>query len=313
MNIIYLHGLASSGQSNTAKKLRELLPEDNVVTPDIPVNPIEALQLLLSLTGEYHADNTIIIGTSMGAMYASQMKGYRRILVNPAFHVSDILGENKGGTLQFFSEREDGSESFLVTKALCCEFKEMESNLGFVVDVTPESVIGLFGDTDNVCDCQEEYRERFFYWAMFSGGHRMTEDVIENVLLPTINWMRKPDFISSRVFVPFEDITSGDIGFIGDMNGIGNYVNAYKIYKKGIGRKWYEEIMREYQGGKHYDGRDIDLHFPDLPIGANEETVQLVYGNRAGQIPSVEVYGERGVQVTNGDFIINENIIVHRD
>lgn len=47
MNIIYLHGLASSGQSNTAKKLRELLPDDNVVTPDIPVCPIEALQLLL--------------------------------------------------------------------------------------------------------------------------------------------------------------------------------------------------------------------------------------------------------------------------
>ena len=86
MNIIYLHGLASSGQSNTAKRLRELLPDDNVVTPDISVSPIKALQLLLSLAGEYRADDTLIIGTSMGAMYASQMKGYRRILVNPAFH-----------------------------------------------------------------------------------------------------------------------------------------------------------------------------------------------------------------------------------
>lgn len=249
----------------------------------------------------------------MGAMYASQMKGYRRILINPAFHVSDILEQNKGGTLQFFSEREDGSESFLVTEALCCEFKEMESNLVLVDDVTPESVIGLFGDADNVCDCQEEYRERFFYWATFSGGHRMTEDVIENVLLPTINWMRKPDFTSSRVFVPFEDITFGDIGFIGDMNGIGNYVNAYKIYKKGIGRKWYEEIVLKYQSTKHYDGRDIDLHFPNLPEGVNDRTVPLVYGNRYCQLPSVEVYGAGGVQVTNGDFIINENIIVHRD
>lgn len=241
------------------------------------------------------------------------MKGYRRILVKPAFHVSDILEENKGGALQFFSEREDGSESFLVTEDLCCEFKEMESNLVLVDDVTPESVIGLFGDADNVCDCLEEYRERFFYWATFSGGHRMTEDVIENILLPTINWMRKPDFISSRIFVPFEDITSGETGFIGDMNGICNYVNAYKIYKKGIGRKWYEDIAREHQGSKHYDSRDIDLHFPTLPIGANEETVRLVYGNRYCQTPSVEVYGVGGVQVTDGDFIINESILVHRN
>ena len=129
MNIIYLHGLASSGQSNTAKKLRELLPDDNVVTPDIPVCPIEALQLLLSLAGEYRTDDTIVVGTSMGAMYACQMKGYRRILVNPAFHVSGLLKENKGKQLQFFSKREDGHESFEVTESLIREFEEMEANL----------------------------------------------------------------------------------------------------------------------------------------------------------------------------------------
>lgn len=312
MNIIYLHGLASSGKSNTAKKLRELFPEDNVISPDIPVNPIEALQLLLSLAGEYQADNTIVIGTSMGAMYASQMKGFRRILVNPAFHVSDILEENKGKRLQFFSEREDGAETFTVSEALCREFKLMESNLVSVSDVAEELVVGLFGDADDVCDCLDEYRKRFFYWATFSGGHRMTEEVIENVLLPTINCMRIPDFTSSRVFVPFEDIASGDTGFIGDMNGIDYYVNAFKIYKKGMGRKWYEEIVRQYHGSKDYDGRDINLHFPVLPEGADAETVQLVYGNRYGQPASVEVYGEGGVQVTDGDFYINDKILVHR-
>lgn len=159
MNIIYLHGLSSSGQSNTAKRLRELLPDDNVVTPDIPVSPIEALQLLLSLAGEYRADDTIVIGTSMGAMYASQMKGYRRILVNPAFHVSDLLKENKGERLQFFSEREDGCEYFDVSETLIHEFEEMETNLFYLDDVTPESVIGLFGDKDDVCKCLDEYRE----------------------------------------------------------------------------------------------------------------------------------------------------------
>ena len=71
--------------------------------------------------------------------------------------------------------------------------------------------------------------------------------------------------------------------------------------------------MLEYQGTKHYDGREINFHFPTLPIGANEETVQLVYGNRYCQIPSVEVYGVGGVQVTDVDFIINERILVHRN
>ena len=309
MNIIYLHGLASSGQSNTAKRLRELLPDDNVVTPDIPVSPIKTLQLLLSLAGEYRPDDTIIIGTSMGAMYASQMKGYRRILVNPAFQVSDLLKENKGERLQFFSEREDGSEDFEVSETLIEEFEEMEANLSKVDDVTPKSVIGLFGDKDEVCNCLDEYRNSYFYWSSFNGGHRLTEDVITNTLLPLINWFRNSDYTSDRIYFPFEEVRSGDTGFIGEMD---NNENAFKIYKKGIGRKWYEEVAREFQGSKHHDGREINLHFPTLPEGVNEESVELVYGNRFCQFPSIEIYGEHGVQVTNGDFIINESISVHR-
>ncbi len=319
MNIIYLHGLASSGQSNTAKMLRELLPDDNVVTPDIPVSPIETLQLLLSLAGEYRPDDTIVIGTSMGAMYASQMKGYRRILVNPAFRVSDLLKENKGERLHFFSKREDNREYFDVTEILIHEFEEMESMLFYLYDEAPESAIGLFGDTDEVCNCLDEYLIRFSYWSNFHGGHRLTEDIIKNTLLPVINWMKNPNYTSSRNYLPFENVTPGDTGFIGNM---GNHENAFKIYKKGVGRKWFEEIVREYQGTKHYDGREIDLHFPTLPEDINEDAVKLVYGNRYRQsssidnlycsTPSVEIYGENGVQVTDGDFIINGNIIVHR-
>lgn len=309
MNIIYLHGLSSSGQSNTANRLRELLTDDNVVAPDIPVSPIEALQLLLSLAGKYPADDTIVIGTSMGAMYASQMKGYRRILVNPAFRVAELLEENKGKRLPFFSKRTDGEEFFEVTETLCHEFKEMEANLPYVNEVNSAMVIGLFGDNDKVCDCQAEYCERYIYRATFQGGHRLTEDVIKNTLLPVIDWMKCRDHNLSRIYLPFEEINSGDTGFFGETDHCGN---IFKIYKKGIGRKWFEEIVREYQGTKHYDGNVIDLHFPVLPEGEDERTVQLVYGNRLCEAPTVEVYGEDGVRVTAGDFIINGTIHVHR-
>ena len=309
MNIIYLHGLSSSGQSNTAKRLRELLPDDNVVTPDIPVSPIKALQLLLSLAGEYRPVDTIVIGTSMGAMYASQMKGYRRILVNPAFHVSDLLKENKGKRLQFFSEREDGCDYFDVSESLIHEFEEMETNLFNVNDATPKSVIGLFGDKDELCNCLDEYRNNYFYWSIFEGGHRLTENVIMDTLLPLINWFRNPDYTFERICLPFEEVRPGDTGYIGEMD---NNENAFKIYKKGIGRKRYEEVAREYQGTKHYDGREINLHFPTLPEGVTEESAELVYGNRYCQTPSIEIYGENGVQVPYGDFIINGEIMVHR-
>lgn len=204
MNIIYLHGLSSSGQANTPKMLRKFLPNDNIISPDIPVSPIEALQLLLSLAGDHRADDTIVVGTSMGAMYASQMKGYRRILVNPAFHVSELLEENEGKELKFFSKREDGAKSFKVTDMLCHEFEEMEANLADVGDSAPEAVIGLFGDSDDVCDCRDEFRERYYYWTTFVGGHRLTEQVIKDTLIPIIEWMKAPDY-SRRI-----QVTDGD-------------------------------------------------------------------------------------------------------
>ena len=76
MNIIYLHGLSSSGQSNTARLLRELLLDDNVVSPDIPVEPIEALQMLLELAGKYPVKDSVVIGTSMGAICSLITSGF---------------------------------------------------------------------------------------------------------------------------------------------------------------------------------------------------------------------------------------------
>ncbi len=44
--IIYLHGYGSSGLSNTVSYLRKLMPDCEVIAPDIPVDPKEALPFL---------------------------------------------------------------------------------------------------------------------------------------------------------------------------------------------------------------------------------------------------------------------------
>ena len=127
-NIVYFHGLSSSGQSTTGKKLRELFPENNVITPDIPVKPKEALTYLRCLTKDLNPEYTIIVGTSMGGMYAQQMTGFKRILINPAFHVSNTLKSHIGQKLPFFYPREDGKTEFDVTERLVKKFEEMEAN-----------------------------------------------------------------------------------------------------------------------------------------------------------------------------------------
>ena len=46
INILYIHGLSSSGTSETAERLRRYLPDDVIFSPDLPVDPDEALATL---------------------------------------------------------------------------------------------------------------------------------------------------------------------------------------------------------------------------------------------------------------------------
>ena len=87
--IIYLHGFGSTSQSGTVGHLRKIFPKINVLAPDIPVNPAEALPFLRKYCEERHPD--LIIGTSMGAMYAMQMYDYKRLCVNPALRMSSSM------------------------------------------------------------------------------------------------------------------------------------------------------------------------------------------------------------------------------
>ena len=46
MRIVYFHGYGSSGASGTVEALRKALPDDEILAPDIPVDPVEALPYL---------------------------------------------------------------------------------------------------------------------------------------------------------------------------------------------------------------------------------------------------------------------------
>ena len=80
--VMYVHGFGSSGQSGTVSRIREVLPQATVIAPDLPIRPEETLTLLHQTCEQEHPD--LIIGTSMGGMYAEMLYGYDRILVNPA-------------------------------------------------------------------------------------------------------------------------------------------------------------------------------------------------------------------------------------
>lgn len=191
--VVYLHGLASSGSSGTSRALRRLIPEAEVISPDIPVDSVEALEMLKEL-GKSLPPDTVIIGTSMGAFYAQMMHGWRRILVNPSFRTSvAILRPNFGQTMPFFQKRLDGATHYDITEQLCRDVEYVEAHQfddGYGVQgPLPESaelVEAYFGDNDTTVDCRDEYMEHYYKFDTFKGTHQLDPRTIETIIVPEI-------------------------------------------------------------------------------------------------------------------------------
>ena len=125
MKLVYFHGFMSSGASGTVESLRHMLPELEVVAPDIPVDPAEALPYLKQFVADEQPD--IIVGTSMGAMYAQQMFGFKKICVNPSFNMSTMSKVMKANTTYPFQNgRKDGAKTFKITGQIVKNFNMMD-------------------------------------------------------------------------------------------------------------------------------------------------------------------------------------------
>lgn len=187
--ILYIHGFSSAGSTGTATIMRNLLYEKDVrvVSPDVPVSPLEALQFLKDFAQQEQPD--LIIGTSMGGMYAEQLRGYKRILVNPSFHMARLLTFRGLGNYDFQNKRADGASKFKVDKQMIAEFKEVEK-LSFK-GLTPEdkkNVYGLFGRNDPTVHTQGDYTKVYGteHFTIFEGEHRLNDKILKHDVLPII-------------------------------------------------------------------------------------------------------------------------------
>ena len=183
----YVHCFGSSGSSGTVMALRHHLPHWQVIAPDLPVDPFEALELLRSIVERENPE--IVVGTSMGGMYTQQLWGVPRVVVNPSFEMSRSLLFGKMGRNKYTSKRQDGATEFRIDKAVVERFKLMEKEqFAGINEEEKRLVIGLFGDKDPVVHFQplmaSLYGEERCRW--FSGEHRLNDKIVKNTLLPLL-------------------------------------------------------------------------------------------------------------------------------
>ena len=178
--IVFLHGFYASGQGGPALALRESFKgRAEVITPDLPMHPKEAVRFIRELINGEQPD--LLIGNSCGAFYAQMMApvvGIPALLGNPHFKMTEFL-KQRVGEHHYKSPRKDGKQNFVIDEALIEEFAEMEAiqfnncNSDF-----KDRLWGLFGDQDTLAHFEPTFLEHYNKSFHFPGGHTPTADEV---------------------------------------------------------------------------------------------------------------------------------------
>ena len=185
MKILFIHGLASSGAYKMASTLRILIKGSEVISPDVPIEPDEALDLLEGICRDEDPD--LVVGLSLGGFWAQKLRGRRKILINPDFHISALL-ESMIGEVKYLSPRADGAEYFSITQGICDGYRKLEE--GQFKDVGPEEsalTTGIFADRDEMVDCRPEFELHYPGRShVYPGTHLPDYPHTKRYILPVI-------------------------------------------------------------------------------------------------------------------------------
>jgi len=181
MKVLFVHGLASSGAFKLAEMLRILLKAE-VVAPDVPIDPDEALELLRGLCESEQPD--LVVGLSWGGFLTQQLRGIPRALINPDLNVARFL-RTLSSPVEYLSPRRDGATSFTITPALCDRYEALEATL--FTDDDPSLVLGLFAENDELVRCGDEFEQHYPGQAVrYPGGHLPTYPQVKQFLAPAL-------------------------------------------------------------------------------------------------------------------------------
>ena len=190
---IFLHGFYASGSCPMAEALKDALKDEvEVLTPDLPRQPVEALGFVRELCNLEHPD--MLIGNSNGAFLAQMLATEQQIpalLGNPHLKMSEFvrarIGENR-----YKSPRMDGKQYFIIEPSLADEFAELEAHQWDMWNPKMRHLcVGIFGKKDTLAHFEPDFREHYDNAFHFPGDHTPTEDEVRDWYVPWVKELVK--------------------------------------------------------------------------------------------------------------------------
>lgn len=209
--VLFLHGFFNSEQCAMAGALRDCLAGElracgrmhardvvEVICPDLPTNPYDALDLIAEIVEREQID--VLVGNSCGAMYAHIIAAKYKLpclVGNPYYKMSDFLLERKG-THCYKTPLKDGNPTLVIDDALIEAFVKLE-NEDRVFRYTGECkmfVWGIFGEVDSLAIVTEDSVERNKHERLFlehyslsfhfPGGHTPSYEEAKKYHVPLV-------------------------------------------------------------------------------------------------------------------------------
>lgn len=184
--ILFLHGFYASGQCVPAVTLREAFEgRAEVITPDLPIHPKEAVCFIRDLIDRERPD--LLIGNSCGSFYVQMVApvvGIPALLGNPHFKMTEFLIP-RIGEQQYKSPRKNGNYKFFIDQALISEFAELEAiQFNCCNPYSKDRIWGLFGEQDTLAHFEPLFLEHYSNSYHFPGGHTPTADEVRGWYVP---------------------------------------------------------------------------------------------------------------------------------
>ena len=191
--LLFLHGFYASGQCVPAMALREALEgKAEVLTPDLPMHPKEAINFISDLIDKEKPD--ALVGNSCGSFYAQMIApivGLPALLGNPHFKMTEFL-KSRIGAHQYKSPRMDGKQDFVIDEQLIAEFADLEEHQFDNYNAEyKDKVWGIFGEQDTLAHFEPLFLQYYSNSYHFPGGHTPTAEEVHQYYVPLIEKMTK--------------------------------------------------------------------------------------------------------------------------
>lgn len=186
--LIFLHGFFASGACIPAQTLKRCMEgRAQVLTPDLPLRPLEALAFIRRLHEEEKPD--ALVGNSNGSFLAqivASEQGLPALLGNPYFEMTKFLSE-RIGPHQYKSPRADGRMAFVIDQALIDEFADLQRHQwDHCRPENNERIWGIFGENDHLAHYEPLFLTHYTKAYHFPGGHTPTAEEVELYYVPLV-------------------------------------------------------------------------------------------------------------------------------